>query len=247
MKKRLLLHCLLIFIMCTTYAHAKVIHQTLQPAKAIGQMQSEQVVIDGTTFNIDYDWGLGGLGIFEVGYNSLQIMVDSWDLITLFSAGDTLTPSHTLNVDGFSWTTGPQDETTGINYIGVKTLNNNYAWIKLEYRNVGNDWFVDVLEYAYEDNGGAIIAGSTTSISNNVGIHELKPTPFVFTLNSIQKEVTIEAQESNYKVEIFDFAGRNVHQSVSSDVISVAHLKSGYYVISIYSEASALQEKLYIP
>ena len=80
------------------------------------------------------------------------------DELKLYQFNDPINGSNFLNIDG---ATGygpmqPGQEPAGIHYVGVKTANNNYAWIMID---VVPGVEIIIMGFAFEDNGGPIDAG----------------------------------------------------------------------------------------
>ena len=80
------------------------------------------------------------------------------DELKLYQFNDPINGSNFLNIDG---ATGygpmqPGQEPAGIHYVGVKTANNNYAWIMID---VVPGVEIIIMGFAFEDNGVPIDAG----------------------------------------------------------------------------------------
>jgi uncharacterized surface protein with fasciclin (FAS1) repeats len=88
------------------------------------------------------------------------------DELKLYQFNDPINGSNFLNIDG---ATGygpmqPGQETAGIHYVGVKTANNNYAWIMID---VVPGVEIIIMGFAFEDNGGPIDAGDIGIVPPN--------------------------------------------------------------------------------
>ena len=88
------------------------------------------------------------------------------DELKLYQFNDPINGSNFLNIDG---ATGygpmqPGQEPAGINYVGVKTANNNYAWIMID---VVPGVEIIIMGFAFEDNGVPIDAGDIGIVPPN--------------------------------------------------------------------------------
>jgi uncharacterized surface protein with fasciclin (FAS1) repeats len=88
------------------------------------------------------------------------------DELKLYQFNDPINGSNFLNIDG---ATGygpmqPGQEPAGIHYVGVKTANNNYAWIMID---VVPGVEIIIMGFAFEDNGGPIDAGDVGILPPN--------------------------------------------------------------------------------
>ena len=91
------------------------------------------------------------------------------DELKLYQFNDPINGSNFLNIDG---ATGygpiqPGQEPAGIHYVGVKTANNNYAWIMIDVL-PGVEFII--MGYAFEDNGSPIDAGDIGIVPPNCQI-----------------------------------------------------------------------------
>ena len=88
------------------------------------------------------------------------------DELKLYQFNDPINGSNFLNIDG---ATGygpmqPGQEPAGIHYVGVKTDNNNYAWIMID---VVPGVELIIKGYAFEDSGSSIVSGDIGIVSTN--------------------------------------------------------------------------------
>ena len=90
------------------------------------------------------------------------------DGLKLYQLNDPIDGSNWLNIDGAT-AFGPMplqagQEPAGIHYVGIKTDNNNYAWIMIDVL-PGVEFII--MGYAFEDNGNPIDAGDIGIVPPN--------------------------------------------------------------------------------
>ena len=90
------------------------------------------------------------------------------DGLKLYQFNDPIDGSNWLNIDGAT-AFGPMpfqagQEPAGIHYVGIKTDNNNYAWIMIDVL-PGVEFII--MGYAFEDNGNPIDAGDIGIVPPN--------------------------------------------------------------------------------
>lgn len=233
---------LLFAIVGSSYA---TVQHTVLPNGGILVQPFHPLTVDGTDFGFEYDPSTTGIWVFEQNFNGLHVLTNGFDDLRLFASGDTLSQAVSLNVDGTTaFTHQPGNEPAGIHYIGLKSANGNFAWVKIDV-NPGVSY--TILEYAIEDDGSDLVAGSTTSIGGSgVGLNEQLALEVEILQNIEAKSLNIRINEGQFKVSIYDINGRNILSLNTETTIDLSGFKKGLYAILVEANGTAFRKKIMV-
>tara|TARA_B110000977_G_scaffold39101_1_gene52443 strand:+ start:1897 stop:2970 length:1074 start_codon:yes stop_codon:yes gene_type:complete len=161
-----LVFCLLIIsnLIFGSIIHVPNINTTVAYSTGGGFPTPITLTVDATDIEFTYD---DFMGIKAQNYNSVTGNIFTVtpaetysDGLKLYQLNDPIDGSNFLNIDGATafgpMPLQPGQEPEGIHYVGIKTANNNFAWIMIE---VVSGVELIIMGYAFEDNGSPIDAG----------------------------------------------------------------------------------------
>ena len=172
--KLILVFCMLTIsnLINASIVHVPNVNATIAYSSGGGFPTPITLNIDATDIEFTYD---NFMGIKAQNYNSPTGNIFTVtpagtysDGLKLYQFNDPIDGSNFLNIDGAT-AFGPNplqpgQEPAGIHYVGVKTDNNNYAWIMID---VVTGVELIIKGYAFEDNGSSIVAGDIGIVSPN--------------------------------------------------------------------------------
>jgi uncharacterized surface protein with fasciclin (FAS1) repeats len=172
--KLLLVFCMLTIsnLIFASIVHVPNVNATVAYSTGGGFPTPITLTVDATDIEFTYD---DFMGIKAQNWNSPTGNIFTVtpagtysDGLKLYQFNDPIDGSNWLNIDGAT-AFGPMpfqagQEPAGIHYVGIKTDNNNYAWIMIDVL-PGVEFII--MGYAFEDNGNPIDAGDIGIVPPN--------------------------------------------------------------------------------
>jgi len=255
---------LLLFILFITDTSAQIIYTDISDT-TVKTISNSTVVFDfdmnndasnDFSFEIADVSGITGTQVIKyIGANPIRGVVDgppmgealnmivgdtvnsnqSWDPMVSSTGLPLAIYNNGTTMSGLEWSGGIIDGYLGINFMIGTTL--VYGWVRIDIPNNSNE--ITLKDFAYESSGAYIIVGEgggpwSSIVNNDILDFSISPNP---SNGKIQISVT---KVGNYTVVVRNLIGQELKKQsfnyLLNKEINISDLKTGIYLISIYSK-----------
>lgn len=236
---------LLLLLAISNSNFAAIVHQNVNATVSFdpgGFMGTYDLTINGTVIGCGYN-GTSGIWFGDNNFSNSIVVTELGtpaDRLKIFTAGQLVDGTWQVNLDGFTSYNEPTigSETAGIRYIGLKTIANNFVWVKI---NVIPGVSYQIMEYAYETNANTgIMAGNAGTAS----LDEIS----VENFNIVQNEnlMTVYSEFDAPIVMLTDLNGAKIMDITVNESNDISALKNGLYLVVMENKKRFYSKKVWL-